>query len=80
MRVTKIVMIEYKKIHLKIHHNDYLIYDLLVFGFPSHIKMKVIKKYQGKKALPGSTPHPVEGWTATPVESSRDIFDGTISL
>ena len=23
---------------------------------------------QGKKALPGSTPHPVEGWTATPVE------------
>jgi len=30
------------------------IYDELVFGFPSHIKMKVIKKYQGKKALPNS--------------------------
>ena len=35
---------------------------------------------QGKKALPGSTPHAVEGWTATPVESSRDVFDRTISL
>lgn len=35
---------------------------------------------QGKKALPGSTPHAVEGWTATPVESSRDVFDRTTSL
>jgi hypothetical protein len=35
--------------------NEYdKIYDELVFGFPSHIKMKVIKKYQGKKALPNS--------------------------
>ena len=35
--------------------NEYdKIYDELVFGFPSHIKAKVIKKYQGKKALPNS--------------------------
>lgn len=35
--------------------NEYdKLYDELVFGFPSHIKMKVIKKYQGKKALPNS--------------------------
>ena len=35
--------------------NEYdKIYDELVFGFPSHIKTKVIKKYQGKKALPNS--------------------------
>jgi hypothetical protein len=35
--------------------NEYdKIYDELVFGFPSHIKMKVIKKYQGQKSLPNS--------------------------
>jgi hypothetical protein len=30
------------------------IYEDLIFGFPHHIKMKVIKKYQGKKSLPNS--------------------------
>ena len=30
------------------------IYEELIFGFPHHIKMKVIKKYQGKKSLPNS--------------------------
>ena len=30
------------------------IYEDLIFSFPFHIKMKVIKKYQGKKSLPNS--------------------------
>jgi hypothetical protein len=30
------------------------IYEDLIFGFPHHIKMKVISKYQGKKSLPNS--------------------------
>ena len=30
------------------------IYEELIFGFPHHIKLKVIKKYQGKKSLPNS--------------------------
>ena len=30
------------------------VYEDLIFGFPHHIKMKVIKKYQGKKSLPNS--------------------------
>ena len=30
------------------------IYEELIFGFPHHIKIKVIKKYQGKKSLPNS--------------------------
>ena len=30
------------------------IYEDLIFGFPHHIKLKVIKKYQGKKSLPNS--------------------------
>ena len=35
--------------------NEYdKIYEDLVFSFPYHIKMKVIKKYQGKKSLPNS--------------------------
>jgi len=35
--------------------NEYdKIYDDLIFGFPFHIKTKVIKKYQGKKSLPNS--------------------------
>lgn len=35
--------------------NEYdKIYDDLLFGFPHHIKMKVISKYQGKKSLPNS--------------------------
>ncbi len=35
--------------------NEYdKIYEELVFGFPNHIKMKVIAKYQGKKYLPNS--------------------------
>lgn len=35
--------------------NDYdQIYEDLIFGFPHHIKLKVIKKYQGKKSLPNS--------------------------
>ena len=35
--------------------NEYdKIYDDLLFGFPHHIKMNVISKYQGKKSLPNS--------------------------
>jgi hypothetical protein len=35
--------------------NEYdKIYDDLLFGFPHHIKIKVISKYQGKKSLPNS--------------------------
>ena len=35
--------------------NEYdKIYEDLIFGFPHHIKMKVISKYQGKKSLPNS--------------------------
>jgi hypothetical protein len=35
--------------------NEYdKIYEELIFGFPYHIKMKVIRKYQGKKSLPNS--------------------------
>ncbi len=35
--------------------NEYdKIYDDLLFGFPHHIKMKLISKYQGKKSLPNS--------------------------
>jgi hypothetical protein len=35
--------------------NEYdKIYDDLLFGFPHHIKMKVIAKYQNKKSLPNS--------------------------
>jgi hypothetical protein len=30
------------------------IYEELIFGFPHHIKLKVITKYQGKKSLPNS--------------------------
>jgi hypothetical protein len=30
------------------------IYNDLLFGFPHHIKLKVISKYQGKKSLPNS--------------------------
>ena len=30
------------------------IYEELIFGFPHHIKIKVITKYQGKKSLPNS--------------------------
>ena len=30
------------------------IYEDLIFGFPHHIKIKVIRKYQGKKSLPNS--------------------------
>ena len=30
------------------------IYEELIFGFPHHIKIKVIKKYQGTKSLPNS--------------------------
>ena len=30
------------------------LYEELIFGFPHHIKIKVIKKYQGKKSLPNS--------------------------
>jgi len=30
------------------------IYEDLVFGFPNHIKNKVVKKYQGIKSLPNS--------------------------
>jgi len=30
------------------------IYEDLVFGFPNHIKDKVVKKYQGVKSLPNS--------------------------
>ena len=30
------------------------IYEDLIFSFPHHIKIKVIKKYQGKKSLPNS--------------------------
>jgi hypothetical protein len=30
------------------------IYEELIFGFPHHIKLKVIKKYQGTKSLPNS--------------------------
>ena len=30
------------------------VYENLIFGFPHHIKLKVIKKYQGKKSLPNS--------------------------
>jgi len=32
----------------------YKIYEDLIFGFPYHIKMKVVKKYQGKKSMPNS--------------------------
>jgi hypothetical protein len=35
--------------------NEYdKIHEELIFGFPYHIKMKVIKKYQNKKSLPNS--------------------------
>ena len=35
--------------------NEYdKIYEDLIFGFPHHIKIKVISKYQGKKSLPNS--------------------------
>jgi hypothetical protein len=35
--------------------NEYdKIHEDLIFGFPYHIKMKVIKKYQNKKSLPNS--------------------------
>ena len=35
--------------------NEYdKIYEDLIFGFPHHIKLKVISKYQGKKSLPNS--------------------------
>ena len=35
--------------------NEYdKIHEELIFGFPYHIKMKVIKKYQSKKSLPNS--------------------------
>lgn len=35
--------------------NEYdKIYEDLVFGFPHHIKLKVIAKYQNKKSLPNS--------------------------
>ncbi len=35
--------------------NEYdKIYEDLIFGFPHHIKMKVVSKYQGKKSLPNS--------------------------
>jgi len=35
--------------------NEYdKIYEDLIFGFPYHIKMKVVKKYQGKKSMPNS--------------------------
>ena len=35
--------------------NEYdKIYEDLIFGFPYHIKTKVISKYQGKKSLPNS--------------------------
>ena len=35
--------------------NEYdKIYEDLIFSFPYHIKMKVIRKYQGKKSLPNS--------------------------
>jgi len=30
------------------------IYEQLVFGFPNHIKYKVVKKYQSTKSLPNS--------------------------
>jgi hypothetical protein len=36
-----------------INEND-KIHEELIFGFPYHIKMKVIKKYQNKKSLPNS--------------------------
>lgn len=35
--------------------NEYdKIYEDLIFGFPHHIKMKVVKKYEGKKSMPNS--------------------------
>jgi len=35
--------------------NEYdKIYEDLIFGFPHHIKMKVVKKYENKKSLPNS--------------------------
>ena len=35
--------------------NEYdKIYEELIFGFPNHIKYKVVKKYQGIKSLPNS--------------------------
>lgn len=35
--------------------NEYdKIYEDLIFGFPHHIKMKVVKKYQNLKSLPNS--------------------------
>ncbi len=35
--------------------NEYdKIHEELIFGFPYHIKLKVIKKYQNKKSLPNS--------------------------
>jgi hypothetical protein len=35
--------------------NEYdKIYEDLKFGFPHHIKLKIVKKYEGKKSLPNS--------------------------
>lgn len=47
--------------------NEYdKIYEDLIFSFPYHIKMKVIKRYQGKKSLPNSL-----NFLATTTETSN---------
>jgi len=47
------------------------IYEDLIFSFPHHIKMKVIKRYQGKKSLPNSL-----NFLATTTETSNaDIVE-----
>ena len=47
--------------------NEYdQVYENLTFGFPHHIKMKVIKRYQGKKSLPNSL-----NFLATTTETSN---------
>lgn len=47
--------------------NEYdKIYEDLIFSFPHHIKMKVIKRYQGKKSLPNSL-----NFLATTTETSN---------
>ena len=52
--------------------NEYdKIYEDLIFSFPHHIKMKVIKRYQGKKSLPNSL-----NFLATTTETSNaDIVE-----
>ena len=52
--------------------NEYdQVYENLTFGFPHHIKMKVIKRYQGKKSLPNSL-----NFLATTTETSNaDIVE-----